>query len=213
MKFPHALLRRLLFLAIPGFLVPQAAVRARSPDVESYRKFALTRQGDVERGKSLFNDPESICGSCHSVNGSASKAGPNLSAADDAFGRRDLVDAVLTPFATTAPGYGAVFVKTKAGDTCQGVLKQKTGTELELMGADGKLVSIPVSDIQEQSGLSARLPHRLRKTSPPASENRQRGRGPLPRLVSFCEGAAGNLYAVGYEGMVYKLDFTNALFE
>ena len=32
-------------------------------------------------------------------------------------------------------------------------------------------------------------------------------------LVSFSEDEAGNLYAVGFEGMVYKLDFTDARFD
>ena len=33
------------------------------------------------------------------------------------------------------------------------------------------------------------------------------------RLVSFSEDEAGNLYAVGYEGMIYRIDFTGARFE
>ena len=33
------------------------------------------------------------------------------------------------------------------------------------------------------------------------------------RLVSFSEDAAGNLYAVGYEGTIYQLDFTDTVFE
>jgi glucose/arabinose dehydrogenase len=38
--------------------------------------------------------------------------------------------------------------------------------------------------------------------------------GTLPqRPVSFCEDEAGNLYAVGYEGMIYRIDFTDARFE
>jgi hypothetical protein len=33
------------------------------------------------------------------------------------------------------------------------------------------------------------------------------------RLVSFSEDEAGNLYAVGYEGMIYQIDFTQARFD
>jgi hypothetical protein len=33
------------------------------------------------------------------------------------------------------------------------------------------------------------------------------------RLVSFGEDEAGNLYAVGYEGTIYQIDFTGAQFE
>jgi glucose/arabinose dehydrogenase len=38
--------------------------------------------------------------------------------------------------------------------------------------------------------------------------------GTIPqRLVSFSEDEAGHLYAVGYEGMIYEIDFTDASFE
>lgn len=124
---------------------------------EAYRKYALTHDGDAARGAKLFNDQKLICANCHSVDGRAGKAGPDLFAAGDAFGRRDLVDAVLTPSATIAPGYGTVFVQTRAGAAFQGVLKQKTDTGLQLMGADGKLVSIPNTEIKEQTGLAISL--------------------------------------------------------
>ena len=38
--------------------------------------------------------------------------------------------------------------------------------------------------------------------------------GTFPQgLVSFSEDEAGNLYAIGYEGKIYRLDFTEARFE
>jgi len=38
--------------------------------------------------------------------------------------------------------------------------------------------------------------------------------GSVPqRLVSFSEDDAGNIYAVGYEGTIYQLDFTEARLE
>jgi hypothetical protein len=38
--------------------------------------------------------------------------------------------------------------------------------------------------------------------------------GTVPqRLVSFGEDEAGNIYAVGYEGTIYQIDFTEARFE
>ncbi len=106
----------------------------------------------------LFNDGQKlVCWSCHSVDGRAGKAGPDLFAAGDSFGRRDLIDAVLMPSATIAPGYGTVIVETKEGAIYQGVLKQSTDAGLQLMGADGKLVSIATADIKERQGSSVSL--------------------------------------------------------
>lgn len=135
-----------------------SAAAAPVPSLDSYRKHALTRQGDVSRGEKLFHDEQKLgCARCHSIDGSAGKAGPDLFAVGDKFGRRDLVEAVLTPSATISPGYGTTIVETKAGDEFQGVLKQSTEKGVQLMGADGRLVTINAKDIKEQRGSSLSL--------------------------------------------------------
>ena len=91
------------------------------------------------------------------VDGTASKAGPDLFAVGDKFGRRDLVDAVLMPAATIAPGYGTVIVETRAGVEYQGVLKQSSARGVQLMGADGRLVTVAAADIKEQRGSTVSL--------------------------------------------------------
>src|SRR5262249_27993749 len=131
---------------------------AATPDLEAYRKHAQTHQGSVERGKKLFNDEQKLaCSRCHSIDGSASKAGPDLMAAGDAFGRWDLIESVLRPSATIATGYGTIIVETKTGEVFQGVLKQVSDAELKLMGGDGKLVSISIAEIKEKRASSVSL--------------------------------------------------------
>jgi len=145
-----------LFLSVEYLATAQTP--ARSPGLDAFRKYALTHEGDVARGAKLFADEQKLaCAKCHSVDGSASKAGPDLFAVGDKFGRRDLVDALLMPSATISPGYGTTVIETKAGDEFQGVLKQVTATEMQLMGADGKLVSIATADIKAQRGSSVSL--------------------------------------------------------
>jgi len=135
-----------------------AQAPARTPSLDAYRKYALTHEGDVARGARLFADEQKLaCSKCHSVDGHAGKAGPDLFAVGDKFGRRDLVDAVLMPSATISPGYGTVIVATKAGDEFQGILKQATDAGVQLMGADGKLVSIARANIREQRGSTVSL--------------------------------------------------------
>ena len=137
---------------------PAAGVPAGDPNLESYRKYALTREGDVARGARWFVDEQKLaCMQCHSVDGSASKAGPDLFAVGDKFGRRDLVDAILMPSAVISPGYGTMVVVTKTGEEYQGILKQSKADGVQLMGADGKLVSIAATDIAEQRGSSVSL--------------------------------------------------------
>lgn len=139
-------------------VVLQRSLAASAQDIDAYRKHALTHEGDVARGKQLFNDEQRLgCSKCHSVDGRAGKAGPDLSSAGDAFGRRDLVESVLLPSATISPGYGTIIVETKSGEVIQGVLKQATAAGVQLMSADGKLVSIASADIKEKSGSSVSL--------------------------------------------------------
>jgi putative heme-binding domain-containing protein len=134
------------------------SIGAQAPNLDAFRKAALTGQGDVARGAKLFADDQKLlCSKCHSVDGTASKAGPDLFAAGDKFGRRDLVDAILMPSATIAPGYGAMIIETKSGEEFQGILKQANDSGVQLMGADGKLVSISAADIKRKQGASLSL--------------------------------------------------------
>lgn len=137
---------------------PAANGNSRTLGIDDYRRFALTHEGDVARGAKLFANEQRLgCAKCHSLDGGAGKAGPDLFAIGDKFGRRDLVDAVLRPSAMISPGYGTVIVETKAGEEVQGVLKQATAEGVQLMGADGKLISIAKRDIREQRGSTVSL--------------------------------------------------------
>ena len=149
-KIRHLPILSLLLAFLGGVRLPAA-------DPEACRKYALTHEGDVARGARIFNEQKLLCSNCHSVDGKASKAGPDLFAVGDAFGRRDIVDAVLNPSATISPGYGTIIVETKTGTSFTGILKQSTADQVQLMGVDGKLVSIAKADIKEQSGNSVSL--------------------------------------------------------
>jgi glucose/arabinose dehydrogenase len=48
-------------------------------------------------------------------------------------------------------------VETKAGLQYQGVLKQSDARQIQIMGGDGKLVTLPKSDIESQSGTTVSL--------------------------------------------------------
>jgi hypothetical protein len=91
----------------------------------SIRHLLSLGQGDVARGKVLLDDTQKFaCAKCHSIDGSASKAGSDLLSVGDQFGRRDSVDAVPLPSATNSPGHETVVVQTKPGVEIQVVLEQ-----------------------------------------------------------------------------------------
>jgi putative heme-binding domain-containing protein len=118
----------------------------------------MGHDGDATRGKALFfSESRTGCAKCHTVDGSAAKAGPDLMAIGEKFPRRELIQSILEPSSAIAVGYGATAVETKSGDEYLGVLKQVTDSEVELVLADGKHVRIATADIKEQRGSSTSL--------------------------------------------------------
>ncbi len=68
----------------------------------------------------------------------------------DKFGRREIIDAVLTPSGTIAVGYTTTIIETIAGEEFSGVVKEATDSELALMGGDEKLKRIARSEVTRQ---------------------------------------------------------------
>jgi putative heme-binding domain-containing protein len=126
--------------------------------LRGYQDFALGRDGNPARGRDLFfNEQRTACGKCHSVDGTSSKAGPDLFAAGDKFPRRELIRAVLEPSASIAVGYGTTIVETKSGEEFHGIVKATTVDALDLVGGDGRHVRIDAREIQDQRGSTVSL--------------------------------------------------------
>src|SRR3954453_7358723 len=126
-------------LCLVLLLSAHAFAAAGPPSLREYRDFPMGHDGNVAGGRELFSsDQKAGCAKCHSVDGSAAKAGPDLMAAGDKFPRRELIRAILEPSSAIAVGYGTTIVETKSGEEITGVMKQVTDAWIELMSADGK---------------------------------------------------------------------------
>jgi putative heme-binding domain-containing protein len=138
--------------------ISQPAAPDPARQLREFRDFAMGHDGNAVRGRELFNNEQRLgCAKCHSVDSSASRAGPDLFTIGDSYPRRELIRSVLEPSATIAVGYGTTIVETKSDDTFSGIIKQSTANELELICADGKLVRIATADIREQRGSTVSL--------------------------------------------------------
>src|SRR5262245_2313487 len=118
---------RLVLIGAAGciFIGASLTVLAAStpPSKEDYRRVAMLREGDAQRGKELFQaEQKTACSRCHSVDGTATKAGPDLFAVGDKFTRRDLIDAVIDPSSVIAVGCGGTVVALKDGEECPDIL-------------------------------------------------------------------------------------------
>ena len=140
--------------APPGQNLPADPAR----QLREYRDFAMGHDGNAAHGRELFNNEQrTACVKCHSVDGSSTKAGPDLLVVGDKFPRRELIRAVLEPSAEIAIGYGTTIVESKSGEEFQGIIKETTAEALELVGADGKRLRIATRDIQGQRGSTLSL--------------------------------------------------------
>src|SRR3954469_1923498 len=138
-----------MYLALAtGAIGAESANKVSGAKPEDYRKFALLHEGDLDRGKQLFADEQKLaCGKCHSTDGSASKAGPDLFAIGDKYGRREIIDSILTPSATIAVGYETTIIKTRDDQEYTGVIKDSSPDFLVLIGADGKAVRVATTNV------------------------------------------------------------------
>jgi putative heme-binding domain-containing protein len=131
--------------------IASAAPATQPASREKYRVFAMIHQGNADAGKALFLEPQKIaCAQCHTTDGKGGKAGPDLFAIGDKYGRDDLIQQVLVPSATIAVGYSTTVIRTKSGDSFQGIIKESNDQAVGLMGSDGKLLHIKTSDIDQQ---------------------------------------------------------------
>jgi putative heme-binding domain-containing protein len=151
----------ILFAGVAVFVLA-ASAQESTLDVtkllRQYRDYAMGRDGNPTNGRALFHDLQRLaCSKCHSVDGTSSKAGPDLYAIGDKFPRRELIRAVLEPSAEIAVGYGTTIVEAKSGDAYEGILKQNSGEGIELMNAEGKLLRIAAREIQQQRGSTVSL--------------------------------------------------------
>jgi putative membrane-bound dehydrogenase-like protein len=118
---------------------------------ERLMQVALTRPGDVERGRKLFFDADkSLCLKCHRVGDRGEPVGPDLTGIGARFGRVYLVESILEPARAVVPGFATQRVEMKAGNVVTGVVVAETETALTLVDSEIKKHELKKSEIQER---------------------------------------------------------------
>jgi putative heme-binding domain-containing protein len=110
----------------------------------------LSLHGDAARGRDVFglNNAQGLCARCHRIGNQGTEFGPDLSHIATKYSRADLLDNILNPSKTIAPGFATYVVRTNNGDTFSGFLIKKTDQEIVLKDAQFKEVHIAETDVQ-----------------------------------------------------------------
>jgi putative membrane-bound dehydrogenase-like protein len=105
------------------------------------------KDGDVARGRAVFNGARGACLTCHTIGYIGGRIGPDLTKIGQVRGGRDLLEAIVVPNASFARGYEPVVVRTRAGEEHAGVLRADTADEVVIGSATGADTRVPRRDV------------------------------------------------------------------
>ena len=123
--------------------------------------------GDAEAGKKIFFErTETSCLRCHKVNGVGGEVGPDLTGIGKKQTREYLLESIVDPNRQIAKGFETVVLSLANGKVESGILRFENAKEVHLMNPDGKIVIVPVHQIDERSSGKSAMPDDLKKHLP-----------------------------------------------
>ena len=113
----------------------------------------LLEGGDVTRGRDIAtNHLGANCIACHTIEAKeGSQVGPNLKTLGSTKDRQYILEALLNPLATVAPGYGLITLTLKDGKTLSAILDKEDAKQIRLKLPDGKLQIVPLNQIASRT--------------------------------------------------------------
>jgi putative heme-binding domain-containing protein len=125
------------------FPAPSARDSVRLPPISKL----VQRKGNIQNGESVFFNAETVCATCHRINGRGTDFGPDLSEIGAKLAPEALYESILDPNAGVSFGYEAVVVELKSGDEAYGIIISETKDELTLKAVGGIVSSYSKSTI------------------------------------------------------------------
>ena len=110
--------------------------------------------GDAVKGKVVFTNS---CAMCHMVNNEGIDLGPKLSEIGSKLSKDGLYTSVMYPNAGIGFGYETFEVKTKSGDTYQGIVVSKNETDIVLRIPGGIVKNFKTSSLKSYKQLPESL--------------------------------------------------------
>ena len=113
--------------------------------------------GNAEEGKKTFIErQDAACFRCHKISGEGGEVGPELTGVGQRQTREYLLESMLYPNKTIAPGFETVIVSLKNGTSYAGLVKAENATELVINSPEDGLLTVKKADITARDrGLSA----------------------------------------------------------
>jgi putative heme-binding domain-containing protein len=119
----------------------------------------LALQTSPEQGQAVF---KRHCIACHRIGDEGADFGPNLSDVGKRLKGEEIIESIVDPNAKIDPKYRATNVITVEGKALSGLVVGQEQGELSLVLGDGKVVKIPLEDIEDRREVDvSSMPERL----------------------------------------------------
>jgi len=107
--------------------------------------------GDAGKGNLIiWNHTGAQCIRCHEMHDYGGIAGPPLTHIGDALSPEQLLESLILPSATIAPGYGMVSIITNDDREIDGMLIKESPDLLTIKDASGNIVEVAITDVAER---------------------------------------------------------------
>lgn len=115
--------------------------------------------GDADRGRGIFfRNQNAQCIKCHSYDDRGGNAGPRLNGVAGRLTRSELLEALISPGARLAPGFGVVTVTLKDGKTHSGTLVAETNNNITIRIGDRQNEVVPKNQIAKRDNAPSSMP-------------------------------------------------------
>ena len=115
--------------------------------------------GDPDRGRMIFfRNQNAQCIKCHAYDDRGGNAGPRLNGVAGRITRSQLLEALISPGARLAPGFGVVSVTLKDGKSYSGTLVAETNNSLTVRLGDRQNEVIAKNDIAKRENAPSSMP-------------------------------------------------------
>ena len=142
-----------------------AAFKQRLDPADPLSQYRVALEGGNSKVGSdiFFGRSSASCRRCHSVQNSGGAVGPDLSAIGKEKNREYLLEAIVAPNAKIAKGFEPVIAVMDSGKVYAGTKTSDNGETLNLMLADGTVISLEKDEIDELAKGQSAMPADLIK--------------------------------------------------
>lgn len=123
----------------------------------------VTEKGDPIRGEAIFRRADLSCIRCHSLQRAGGQVGPDLSAVGGSSPVDYVVNSILNPDLAVKEQYVTRLFQTADGRVLTGIVLDRDQTRVIIRDAQGKTLTIPTADIDDEVEGKSLMPQGLTK--------------------------------------------------